>query len=240
MPPRANMWRNFLGRFPEQTSEERQQSRQMASSASHKERSQNQRVKREQERADMCKYFSTLLKQDIAWRVALPDGISWGGRSFTLVSFNQQPPSDVTVECIREMAWEVAETAFRVELYELDRHLVPSIGGALDVSEMTRRSRVAAVFADEQYMVPTPPHMQREGFFSPDVRDRGRGLEGLRRLMVRWPKHPRRFETLRISPNTPRDVLQDFERDAAQFYCQQFYEMSGRAPVIPRMLPRRV
>ena len=242
VPPRANTWRNFLGRFPEQTSEERQQSRRHAVSASHKERSQNQRLKREQERGDMCKFFSTLLKQDVNWRVPLPDHITWAGLSITLDSLKQQTLPEAIAERVREIAWEISEIAFRVELYELDRHLVPpekSPSSPLDFCEMVRRRRIAAVFADRQYLIPTPPHTQRQGFFSPDVRDRAEGLESLRRLMVRWPRHPPMFDTLHISLDTPRDTIQLFERDAAEFYVQQFYEMSGRAAVVPRMLPRR-
>lgn len=48
---------------------------------------------------------------------------------------------------IREMAWELSEVAFRVELYELDRYLVPpSSEQVRDYCENKCRHLVGEVF----------------------------------------------------------------------------------------------
>ena len=229
-PPRASSWRIFIGRLPENPDEENE----ARTAVERKQRSVHQRAKRQQEREDACGYFAALLKQEVRPREPLLEEVTWRGCKLTQadIAGGELPPA--IRRAVREMAWELSETAFRVELYELDRHLVPAARECYQDYEWQRRRLVTAVFPDHHFAIPALPASSRGGLSATDLRGRAECLEGLRRVLVRWPRAPRMFSRVRIDCNTPRDDLRAFEWEAASFYCQQFYESFGRPAVVPR------
>lgn len=167
----------------------------------------------------------------------LPSFVDWQHTLITLQDLESRTPRESITKAIREIAWELSELAFRVELYELDRFMCPASRGELDVPENDRRKLLERVFPDCHFVLPLTPPRHHQGLFAPDVRDRAWSLEGLRRLIIRWPSHPRAFDKIVFTPTSPDDELLAFEREAAALYCQQFYEWLGRAPVVPRSPP---
>ena len=138
-------------------------------------------------------------------------------------------PTDVA----REIAWELADVAFRVELCELDRRTVSQDGAGA----FRRRSKLLSViFPGVHWSRPELPPL-REGLHARDIRDRSRSLEGLRQLLCRWEGCPQEFLELRLDAKTSVDDLAEFERKAAAFYCQIAYQKLGRAAAVPRAIP---
>ena len=133
--------------------------------------------------------------------------------------------------------WELSEVAFRVELLELDRHLVPAPIHEEQLFEAKRRALIAAIFPDEHCTIPSTPPPKDRGLSACTIEGRMQSLEALRRLVVRWPEHPPHFDHFTLTMPSERARLLAFERDVAFFYVQNFYQMSGRAAVVPRILP---
>ncbi|KIP03040.1 hypothetical protein PHLGIDRAFT_16136 [Phlebiopsis gigantea 11061_1 CR5-6] len=229
-PPRANTWRVFIGRLPDNPDDEEEVP---APQAERKQRSVNQRAKRRQERQDTCAYFSALLKQEVHSREPLLDEIAWGGRKLTQAEIVGTTSASAAT-AIREICWELSEVAFRVELYELDRRLVPPARERSESDELERRKLITSVFPDQHFALPTIPPRPRQGLFALELGDRWESLEGLRLVMVRWPHSPSSFRQLHLHRQSARVDLRRFEWEAAAFYCQVFYENFGRAAAVPR------
>ena len=152
----------------------------------------------------------------------------WGGRPF-----------DGNEQQMREMIWELSDVGFRLELVELDRALIPPPSDPIDRAEFEdERAKVL------QQVFGTRPVLSRvykfsvEGFSSSTVSDRVGSLEGLRRVMVRWPNVPDTVSSLPpLDTSTPLATVFTVERELCQFYCQRFWECAGRAATIPRLWP---
>ncbi|PSR74702.1 hypothetical protein PHLCEN_2v9630 [Hermanssonia centrifuga] len=90
-----------------------------------------------------------------------------------------------------------------------------------------------------------PFHMKElptkvDGLAASNLADRVRYLDALRQIVCRWPNVP---PSIQSSPSlldlSSAPFLEKIEREMAQFYCQTFYEVSGRAAVLPQKFPLR-
>lgn len=230
-PPRPGAWRTLLARFPSMP-------------LADKPPPPTQVKKRFLEKQHALEFFSTLLKQELTLDSEMPESVMWRGTTI---------PSQPIVDNIdaaqqyarqfREMAWELSEVGFRVELYALDRHLVPASPAHRDNEETVRRTLIATLVGEDTgdsqawrggNILPNIAGA-RNGLRAPHPRDRAQSLEAFRRLILRWPNCPRYLSAYdALDSSTPDGTLEKFEYEAAHHYCQRFYEWAGRAPAVPR------
>ena len=143
---------------------------------------------------------------------------------------------DILEHELSEMAWEMAEASFRVELLHLDFSLCSVEVGQRE-SEVERRRLAAAAFPDNSPVIPTIP-TEHAGLMSEHVRVRAPYLEALRVMMARWRTCP---DIIRLADpllNHPsQHHIEDVESHMILYYVQSFWEMAGRAPQIPLRFP---
>jgi hypothetical protein len=225
-----NAWRSFLGRLSPVIGEQAQ-----APPAKSKKRSVTQLQKRSAEKDESFKAFSALLSRSQPFVVQLnppaPSSLHWRGNIVQIKQGNDfAVPSDV----VREIAWELSEVAFRVELAELDLRLLPP-AGQQDLG--SRDELLEKIFPDCRYTMPEIPP-PRCGLGSLNVWDRLDSLEALRRLMSRWPKCPVHLLTpSQFIGQFKNHDLKEFEQRVCIFYCQTFFDTFGRAPALPHIFP---
>ena len=248
-PPRPPVWRVLLERFPPQepqTNVSASSSRQVADAPSRKHTSKPKPKKR-QEKEDGCRLFSALFDQEITLERTPVEAITWRAMRLEKKAFEGESVPQRLVAPIREIAWELAEMGFRMDLYEADRRMVaahppPAVDGQARASAqdeiISRRNLLTNVWGDGHYLYPTLPPCPTMGLSADSLEKRASGLEGLRQVFVRWPSHPALFdETGVLSSQSSKDTLEQFEHAASAYYCQTFYQQFGRAPAVPRIHP---
>lgn len=139
-----------------------------------------------------------------------------------------------------QIAWELYEIAFRVELAAIDHIVVP---GPSDCSAMEamqysseRAKMIANVFGERHFMISTLP-AGNEGLASYSLSGRAPCLEALRRVLARWPDAPSAIRTSSLSASTLVHDIRNMEQTLATFYVQTFWERAGRAAAVPHRLP---
>lgn len=242
-PPSHKTWAIFIGRFPPQDDDEHRAAKQRAVAVGKpkgdKVQSAAQKDKRYRKRDEALEYFSRLLDQTVTARSPIIPTYTWRrGDDVSILTFdlaNKDVQARFPVQVMQDLAWELSEVAFRVELFELDRRKSPDLPNRTD---HTRGARVAQVFPVEAFVTENTRPTPGDGLGAPRLRDRARCLEALRQVMLRWPGHPPIFDTfIPLTEHSPEADLQAFEERAAAYYCQVFYETFGRAPVVPRVHP---
>jgi hypothetical protein len=239
-PPFApNAWRSYLSRFPPPSTQEANAMHGKATGPNSKKRNMAQSHKRQQEKDSAWQTLSGLLSRHqpfiIEQRPSAPSALHWRNNIYPIVRDGDdfiEPPQLTRIA--REVAWELSEVAFRVELAELDLKLVPSMGRH-DLCK--REDLLQKVFPGSRYTMPDmPPPLK--GLGASGVWDRLESLEALRELVSRWPKCPQNLLTPSQFVGQLRELdLEEFEQRLACFYCQAFFDMFGRAPALPRRFP---
>ncbi|THG97163.1 hypothetical protein EW026_g4788 [Hermanssonia centrifuga] len=168
-------------------------------------------------------YFPEELRQ-----LPSKDTIFWDNRRVVL------PPSNATC---RQIAWEVLEIAFRVELLELDRYLVPIDSNDNTGTELFRQEKIARIFPDAQPMRPVRLPTSCRGLAASHIEDRRDSLHALYEVVRRWPEVPPAIRDSGGVRNLNVARLESLERALATYYVQKFYEVSGRAATIPYHFP---
>lgn len=140
---------------------------------------------------------------------------------------------------MRQVVWDLYELGFRAELLALDKHFFPLQAGRFG-DRLVRDILVRNVFNTEELFgmhgIPETPL----GLAASRPSERAEALEALRKLMLDWPDVPGTISSVRtLTALAPAEVIVDTERAMARFYCQTFYRISGRAPVLPRIPPPR-
>ena len=148
------------------------------------------------------------------------------------------PLDDTTcVETIQLIAWELHEVGFRCELTELDLYLVPS-GESDLVADQERRQLIGAVFPAQRGLVLQQLPAAPDGLASLEARARAPYLEALRQVLCRWPFVPDVLKNSVPFPSISSLVMfGERELQLLLFYCQTFFEVCGRAPIVPRCIP---
>ena len=189
----------------------------------------NRNTRRGEEKRVAFRYFAAVFGADNVLLDA--EDVDWFGRK--VVEFDEKT--------MREVTWELFDVGFRVELRHLDRILVPP-PVIMDfesrrVFEVDRERMIEAVFDGRAFVSDTLP-TANTGLAAEDIRDRASCLEGLRRLVLRWPDIPKTVRDYEmLTETTPIDTLERAERELSLLYCQTFYECSGRPPILPRRFP---
>lgn len=255
-PVTQNSWRTLLSRFPEQSDEEKRASEQLktlagsskntSSRASGEQSSSSyaqtsaQGAKREaaaqrrhQQKEAVCRYFTAFLgfQSPLLLRIELIQSFVWRDVVVTLdKAAAQAGEMSVPADIIREIAWELGEVAFRVEVCELDMRMSVQQGArALRI----RHELLEYAFPGAHWSRPDYPR-PLQGLPAEASNDRVDTLESLRILVSRWPGCPPVLQTKSFRYGVDTTEL---ERVLAKFYCQCAFLKFGRAAAVPRQLP---
>ncbi|KAK7015071.1 hypothetical protein R3P38DRAFT_3205150 [Favolaschia claudopus] len=139
------------------------------------------------------------------------------------------------IEKVKETIWALAETSFRYELVALDER----------ASSKRRRAEVEMCFAGRM-LVGIPVSFSQRGFAAEDNVERHRYFARLARLMLDWRTRNSKPAFLsEIGKAQGRlewtDLLREkLEVAVAQYYTQSFYDLFGRAAVIPMRTSHRI
>ncbi|KAJ7252242.1 hypothetical protein C8J57DRAFT_1520081 [Mycena rebaudengoi] len=127
----------------------------------------------------------------------------------------------------KEMIWEVAETNFRFELLALDAR----------ASQQSRPEECRKCFPGEVLMGMAIDE-SKAGFAAPNLLDRHPYIIRLARLMCGWKTAPRPviITTVDMRPEWPEADQQRLEFAVAEYYTQSFWDLFGRAAVVPMRL----
>ena len=153
-------------------------------------------------------------------------------------SWNSIPIAELIPQQAKEISWELAQVAFRMELLVLDRLMMSGrTGGDAQMDEAQRQLFVSMIF-DGEPVLRAAPQTSNRGLACPKHEVRARSVDALCRLLARWPNVPADICTASIRcPDPPVTEVARLERLAASFYLQSFWERCGRAATIPREFP---
>lgn len=178
--------------------------------------------------------FHAIFQQDI---MDCPVPTTWLGRSMAPVLDTNAPLNTSDFQhTARLIAWELHELAFRYELIELDRHLAPAVPDDL-VSTGERKKLIAQVFPANRGLVMKVLPAHDDGLAATERSVRAPYVEALRQVVLRWPRVPQTLLNSGDLAVVADGAFQEMEKELARFYCQSFFDVCGRAPVIPRRLP---
>ncbi|KAJ3544616.1 hypothetical protein NM688_g5718 [Phlebia brevispora] len=182
--------------------------------------------KRPRELREVSSIFKSVFKNDVL-NVQVPS--TWYAAEITTF----EGPTFIAL--CQQITWEVSEVGFRYELTRLDQHLLP---GGSDLLENTRRQDlIAAVFPRYRPLIPSVLPAENDGLAAIRLDERAEYLQALKRIISRWPNVPDRIRTMAPFKSV-NDVgrFAEMERALVGYYCQTFYEVAGRPPLIPRVL----
>ena len=132
--------------------------------------------------------------------------------------------------------WEIFELGFRHEFLALDRAMRSA------APEKERIALLSRVFpSDDLFSVTHIPPRPDGGVFASLPHRRISSLNAFRDVISQWPLFPReltRQRPLQISDTV--DTILDVEMALAVFYAQTFFDMAGRAPIVPHCSPAHV
>ncbi|KAK6974919.1 hypothetical protein R3P38DRAFT_3130055 [Favolaschia claudopus] len=140
----------------------------------------------------------------------------------------------MNVHFAKELVWELAEMSFRFEFLALDSR----------ASQRKRPDECRKCFAGDG-LVGLDFRESQRGLAALALEERMPYLLGMARLMCDWivpcPRPPEIEETLgRPISALDRREMHKFERRVASYYAQSFYELFGRAAIIPMRLEHEI
>ncbi|KAJ7743478.1 hypothetical protein DFH07DRAFT_777394 [Mycena maculata] len=148
------------------------------------------------------------------------------------------PPSQESVPAYstdqaKQVVWELAEMNFRFELLSLDKR----------ASGRDRRESVKMCFAGGM-LVEIPMEHSQLGLASPALVDRHRYHLRLATLMLDWRTQCRRpafiVADIKNKRGWSQGEMEGLEKAVANYYTDTFFELFGRAAVIPMRLERGI
>ncbi|KAJ7238476.1 hypothetical protein C8J57DRAFT_1528788 [Mycena rebaudengoi] len=146
------------------------------------------------------------------------------GRDYP-AAVNNHPSIDV--QQAKELIWEAAETNFRFELLALDAR----------ASQLSRAEECRKCFQGGVLMGMSIDG-SKVGFTAPTVAERHPYIVRLARLMCQWNTTPRPviITTVDMRPQWPEEDQDRLEVAVAEYYTQSFWDLFGRAAVVPMRL----
>ncbi|KAJ3556962.1 hypothetical protein NM688_g1737 [Phlebia brevispora] len=215
-PFKASQWREYLSISAQHTE------KQLSSSAN---------AKRSQERREVAAAFKELLECEV-----LPSDqpAMWYCQDIQHIGLDTRQEYAV----YQQIAWDLFNLGFYFELLELDRHLVPQLGGQDQVEENEHRELIAAIFPSSHHLSSTCFPSSDLGITAHKMWARAKYLEAFRQVLRRWPDVPAEVRNCVPLPSIPSSTLfHTVERKMTGFYCQKFFDVAGRAPTVPHMVP---
>ena len=156
----------------------------------------------------------------------------------------QELEQALTPEVTQEILWELCHMNFRFELLSLDSVLADTLyhgqeGISEEAAARSRSGQFLRVFPMSgdvlgSFMINEIPNRDL-GLTSFDLEECNRHLVALGKLMCPWKGCP---DLIRDASRLLIEVhVQALEEVCATFYCQSFFNIFGRAPIIPCCLP---
>jgi hypothetical protein len=157
------------------------------------------------------------------------------------------------VRILKEIIWELYELNFRSEFEALDNLLrggtrgVEPIGGPwvsmyhqTTVADLARLQQIKSCLpGTESCTVALQWPMSSEGVAASTAASRAKWILSMKSVMKGWPGSSE-VEELQIERNEPAqfaaEELERLEEAVARFYCQSFFNIFGRPPIIPHRL----
>ena len=135
--------------------------------------------------------------------------------------------------------WETFQLGFRFELLALDRALR---GADSEVSEVEREAQLSRIFPeDSSVYVISLPRPDTPSLFASLPHHRIPFLNALHDLLRKWPLCPSGIaNAVPLKTSDTVDAIMDFELRLACFYTQTFFDVAGRAPLVPHHCPPQV
>jgi hypothetical protein len=167
--------------------------------------------------------------------VAVPSELFWHEKKVIDGQVNLLTPTTTA-----EILWDLFEHNFRLELLALDRCVMASSWQDPTVAAI-RDALVRDVFPGDGFLVGTMPTSDH-GLAADQWEDRLPFVEKLRKLMLDWlGELARKLKAIRALDSVDfvptRSDVEKVERIVASFYCQTFFDFSGRAPITPHRIP---
>ena len=163
---------------------------------------------------------------ELATGPAATKEVEWLGRRFDVVDEEIGPL----------VIWETFELGFRYELSALD-HTMRS--GDTRVQEKDRLALLGRVFpSGSLHSVFHVPTSDTRGLFAALPHHRISSLNAFREILVQWPLCPVKIKSrppLQIQDTV--EAIQNVELELASFYTQMFFDVAGRAPLVPHLCP---
>jgi len=148
----------------------------------------------------------------------------------------------ISVDTMREVVWDLFEHNWRMELLSLDRILRPR--SAMTAAQRTEREALVSDVVPRGMFVLQSPSTRDEGLAVREWKDRAEYVETFRQLLSTWlvpgAEVLEQMSAGRLQGTsfvTDQATLESVERRAYHFYCQTFFEYTGRAPTIPFPFP---
>ena len=142
----------------------------------------------------------------------------------------------------KEIVWDLFEHNFRMELLSLDWVLVPRkyMSGA----QCAEREAKVADVVPQGLFTWSQPSLRDEGLAGRLWEDRMEYVKAFRELLSTWPGSTAGVLAVMLAGSrlgstfvSDPDRVERVEAVAYPFYCQTFFEYSGRAPTVPFHIP---
>ena len=173
-----------------------------------------------------------------------PLDVYWGGVLVgTAVNFVSGKLS-LSHGTVREVAWDLFEHNWRLELLSIDRVLLPC--AAMTAVQRTEREGLVSEVLPRGLFVMLTPSVKDEGLAARHWEDQMEYVEAFQVLLSSWlvpgaevlgqilAGH---WDTSSNLFRSDRPMVEKVERVAYHLYCQTFFNYMGRAPTIPFSLP---
>lgn len=212
----SQWWRDFLRRgcFPSDSSSH--------ALATSKAKTTKGPSKTELRNKDVTRIF----RHHMGAEMKIVDSVFWRGKQLTQGDIAQLDPV-----VIAEILWDLYEHNWRLELVSLDRVVMPALWWPGEAED--RDSLIRSLFHNNDYLVSQFPTSD-QGLAALVWQDRAQYLKIFREIMSPWPGFPPDAGHLKLT--SPSEVA-FVEKLLANFYCQTFFDFSGRAPITPHRLP---
>ncbi|KAI0094240.1 hypothetical protein BDY19DRAFT_988104 [Irpex rosettiformis] len=147
-----------------------------------------------------------------------------------------QPVSIVDDVLCRQVAWEISEMGFRLELVKLDLALLGP--GKLEPFVAAQRNEwLLQIFPGSSPLHIIAYPSTDSGLSSSATLERSKSLEGLRQLMLSWPDCPEQLKASAPLDQVSQGTFTSLEPIVKGFYVQSFVRIANRPPILPRQRP---
>ncbi|KAI1796489.1 hypothetical protein LXA43DRAFT_937471 [Ganoderma leucocontextum] len=152
------------------------------------------------------------------------------------IDWHEHSISQLSDDLAPKIVWEVFELGFRYELLAIDQFLRPK---HTPRDRSLQEDLVARVFPEGVvHTVHSLPSRHATGLFATVAHRRINALNAFKDILIQWPGCPSiitQKDALRLSD--PPSVIEEVEFKLACFYVNTFFQLSGRAPIVPHLFP---
>jgi hypothetical protein len=174
-----------------------------------------------------------------------PKEITWRGMQVSVSSFffgstplqsyvmqvRVSSLSDLPLQLMRSLLWELYEFNFRYELYSIDRALVPDLWTKSDDVQLARITLLYSIFPGGSglgmWSEPLPQEPSELGMCAADVQTAFPYFNSFRELLSAWPQAPSRLQSPAQLDGQENSAVFEQQLLACQFYVQTAFDLLG-------------